>query len=405
MKSVNLKVLSLLIIICSLASCKKFKDGIPDIQSSVIQNDVNSWLHSIKSQISDTVHKLTLEKIKSLDYSKSKVVKYPNSKANVFILKTNWQSLEYTEYLVFAKIEERYQTLGYTRLSKKTTEEELAIIEKLFTEKRVSPDVKIMFYGLNKRHLTTYIGMMNGGLKCMKVLPIENNRSKTQIQARQSDCTDWYLVTTYTYPDGSQYTEEIYITTICNGGSGCETLDPNGQNMECINPAEGGGGHGWNEVLSPNEDGLENICENSFRFQKHIDVDPSTNVGGWQIAGIRNIHMNIRNLTTGELTMVQLPTMYFGLPIIRSGGDFYSTTRASEIAAAAVDYAEQRVMSYYHSLGSGIINFVDINRYYRQQINQFMQNFGGSATLTPGSNIGPVQITSAQYGIAFGIGC
>lgn len=50
--------------------------------------------------------------------------------------------------------------------------------------------------------------------------------------------------------------------------------------------------------------------------------------------------MNIVDLTTYQAVPLNLPTIYFGLPVIRSSGEYYSSDAAAGIAADAVEYAE-----------------------------------------------------------------
>lgn len=69
----------------------------------------------------------------------------------------------------------------------------------------------------------------------------------------------------------------------------------------------------------------------------------------------------------------------------------------------AVDWAEAEVLRYLNSVG-GILDMVVLEQYYRQKINQKMQEIGGSATLSPGSNITIVDLGTASYGYPI-IGC
>lgn len=206
--------------------------------------------------------------------------------------------------------------------------------------------------------------------------------------------TKWYEQTCYYYDDGSLI-----------GCSSWEYIGSSYRTYCIIDGGDGGGGGGYEE-LPPNEDENLNaessICTKSFKFSKKIDIE--NGVGGWQLSGVTNIHMNIVDLTTGEVVPLALPAIYFGLPIIRTNGDFYSTTEAARIAAAAVEDAEQKVMEYYHSIG-GALDVVGMSLRYRKGMDDYMKTKGGSATLQPGSNMGTVQMNNAVYSGIAGFNC
>jgi hypothetical protein len=114
------------------------------------------------------------------------------------------------------------------------------------------------------------------------------------------------------------------------------------------------------------------------------------------VAGTTDIHMNIIDFITRKAVRITLPTMYFGLPVYRSNGDYYSTSTAAEIAANAVEYAELEVMNRYHALG-GTLDVVGMTLYFRQKVNEKMQSYAGSATLQPGSGITVTDFGEASY--------
>lgn len=87
---------------------------------------------------------------------------------------------------------------------------------------------------------------MSGGFRSQlefdqnKLASIGVMKGKGQaVNARSGDCIDWYLVTTYFFPDGSSHTTEQYITTTCDG---CYS-DPWAE-TECLPGDEGGTGDG-----------------------------------------------------------------------------------------------------------------------------------------------------------------
>ena len=65
----------------------------------------------------------------------------------------------------------------------------------------------------------------------------------------ETNCIDWYIVTTYTYPDGSQTVTEQYIGTTCGDPEGCNP-DPYLEQLTsaaCGGPGGSGGGTPGNE--------------------------------------------------------------------------------------------------------------------------------------------------------------
>ena len=136
------------------------------------------------------------------------------------------------------------------------------------------------------------------------------------------------------------------------------------------------------------------ICKKSFKFYKFIE--PTGGVGGWQVAGTRNIHFNVVDFVTRKAVRIQLPTIYFGLPVIRMNGEYYSSNRAAEIAADAVDWAEKQTYDRYKVLG-GTVDVVGLSLYFRQKIHEYMSEYFGMATLQPGSNINVTDYGDASY--------
>ena len=197
-------------------------------------------------------------------------------------------------------------------------------------------------------------------------------------------CIDWYW---NTYFNGTLI-NSMYVTTTCSGGT---CTGP------CDNPNDEGGGGTSGGDIDPDDnlESLADICEKSFLFSIFNDRP-----GGWQVAGTSNIHMNIVNLETGDLVPIYLPTMFFGLPVTRFNGDYYSPEDAKAFAAAAVNYAETETIEYYHNsyIPGNIFSLINIQLKYREKMNYYMQTYySGSATLSPGSNIIISNIKTAKY--------
>ncbi len=235
-------------------------------------------------------------------------------------------------------------------------------------------------------------------LNLYKKPQIKNDPSKQDNTSSLTGCTDWYWVTTHS--DGTQTWS--YVTTTCPGG--CGVSNPNDATLcPADDGGSGGGGGGDSAPIDPQENvnALANICESSFLFNTF--VEPLNGIGGWQVAGTTNIHMQIVDLTTGQYRLLALPTIYFAMPVYRAG-DYYSPETAASNAAEAVEYAETEVMSYYHSIG-GALDIVGMTLYYRQKMNSYMQaHYSGAAMLLPGSNISISSFGSASYGWPI-IGC
>ena len=168
------------------------------------------------------------------------------------------------------------------------------------------------------------------------------SNSTNIINSTISDCVRWHHVLIYRNPDG-----EIIDYVILYSWDVCP---PPANNNEEQVPKGGVGGGEETGPENENIDGVDNICPSSFTFQTINNT--ANGVGGWQVAGTQGIRIQIVNTQTGQYVPILLPTIYFGLPIIRSDGTFYSQSAARLRAAEAVEYGEQAVMDYYYAGGS-----------------------------------------------------
>lgn len=57
----------------------------------------------------------------------------------------------------------------------------------------------------------------------------------------ETECIDWFIVTTITYPDGTTFTTEEFIGRTC-GSTGCIPVDPTVEIEDCEGSGNGGGG-------------------------------------------------------------------------------------------------------------------------------------------------------------------
>jgi len=147
---------------------------------------------------------------------------------------------------------------------------------------------------------------------------------------------------------------------------------------------------------------VKDICTKSFKFTRILNSGEGG--GGWQVAGVSNIHMNIVDLVTRKGVRIQLPNIYFGLPVLRANGDFYSVSYAANISAMCVAKAEKSIMEMYHSNPGGGLNMVAMSLVFRQKIDEQMRMFGGVATLSPGFKI-LVSPQPAVYSGILGMNC
>lgn len=269
-----------------------------------------------------------------------------------------------------------------------------AFLNKLNHKQEVIADVNanVFFYNDAYRRINAFEfknGLFTSSASILKNSNSNDSNSLTTNSGSEG-CETWYIIYEEHNQDGELVYWEIlysYTTGNCTPGDDPEEELPEG---------EGGGDLYENQ----NIDGVDNICKSSFKFQQAIS--PTSGVGGWRVAGTTNIHMKIANLTNGQLVPIYLPTIYFGLPIFRADGTYYSENTAKDIAAEAVEYAEERVMAYYHSGGS--LDAVGMALLFRQKINEKMNEYGGTATLNPGSNIAVAEYGKASYGWPI-IGC
>jgi hypothetical protein len=142
------------------------------------------------------------------------------------------------------------------------------------------------------------------------------------------------------------------------------------------------------------------LCPNSFIFQTIVKMEDGS--GGWQVAGVSNVADNLiyyngstRRLTT---TRIVLPVVFFGLPIRRKNGDLYSQTRAAEISDRAVKKANDDLAIEF-SKNPAFPNVVGLSLYYRQRIDVYMRQYGGSATLVPPLGGEGIAINKAKYSV------
>ena len=116
-----------------------------------------------------------------------------------------------------------------------------------------------------------------------------------------SECIDWYLVTTVRLSDGTYYTEETYLTTTCGGSSACspggtdETDDPN------CDPDLGGGDGGGERVEIRSE-----IVDWIVRYNPN---------GQWQVKSYERLTGEISSSQRKFLSADHIESVIFSKPV------------------------------------------------------------------------------------------
>jgi hypothetical protein len=178
-----------------------------------------------------------------------------------------------------------------------------------------------------------------------------------------------------------------FATTPCNVSPPVTPSDPP---TDPTNPGSGSGGSGsCIEGFTDNLNGQEFICPKSFQWTVTINA-PANAPGGWQVAAVDGIHISI---PYNGIQLLNLPTIYVGVPKKDLSTDFIAPSTARTWAAAAVEYAETKVMEQYQATGT--VNANTMIPYYIQQINEYMAtHHDGSAGTTGSPAIVP---TTASY--------
>ncbi|MCC6286487.1 MAG: hypothetical protein IT249_01250 [Chitinophagaceae bacterium] len=196
-------------------------------------------------------------------------------------------------------------------------------------------------------------------------IPIEEAISKRSSTSKV-ECTDWYSVT---YSNGQMISEKYLYTT-------CNQID---------NSGGGDSESAKNTIVETNSP-----CPQSFQFGQIVKAD--SDGGGWQQAGLIGLHFNVVSTTKDVRSReVLLPTIYFGMPITRANGDFYSSSTAASNTARAVKKAE--VEAYYYGRANPSVSDRQVATYWLQRIDYWMKYlYQGSATKQPATGTLPTQV-------------
>jgi|GEM_PF-2357253 len=249
---------------------------------------------------------------------------------------------------------------------------------------------------MNFKYGQSYI---NGRVKYISEVEKFKNQAlaTTRPQTESINCS--WVQSGFVDTDGVFTRVNTYVCAVSGGGNGSDPgVDPAiNCKIDPDNPTNcevQGGFEEPTEYPQDNLNGIEAICDKSFKFKQVIELE--NGLGGWQIAGVQDIHMHIVDAANAKLVYHITPgaTVYFGLPVVGGGQGNISLQYAAKIAGDAVEYAENKTMQAHHD---GTLNILNAGSEFRRHMNVYMSFFGGRANLSePGLSIS-VTPTQAQY--------
>lgn len=214
-----------------------------------------------------------------------------------------------------------------------------------------------------------------------KLAPIRNKASLQLYSnsGEQQNCTDWYYVT-WNQSTGEIISETYVYTTCDNQNSGGSSSAP-----------------GTTAPPPP-------PCASSYHFVQKINADPKNlaTSGGWQVAAIDNMRVKFKDIAyPSRNTEINLPRLYFGLPIYRADGTKYNYENAQSITALAVAAAERAAVEAFKINAPTEV----LQNIYMQTLSAGMISFGGRVnTGSPGINITVPEkdVSTPDYPSVFG---
>lgn len=157
--------------------------------------------------------------------------------------------------------------------------------------------------------------------KLSSTKPLTSLPSTFSTQGEAEICTNWYW-TTWDVNTGQILNEEFIYRT-------------------CENSPTGNSSSNNSTVNAPPP------CPKSFHFVTKItaDIHDLEYEGGWQIAAINGLHQEFISFPGGPNApspkSIKMPTLYFGLPVLRKNGTNYTYEIAQQLATEAVSAAEK----------------------------------------------------------------
>src|SRR4030095_13257141 len=233
-----------------ISSCKK-EGAIPKDTPSenlVIINKINAWLEETKKADTSQHSTTTIQSIKdNLDFTKISFEKLSDKeKFCIVALKNEFQSsYNINKYkitnVVFILNENDSIRKGNIIQFLPDNSSSITIIPhntfyKIFNHQLLDVDGKFSFLSIKDR-IIWEIGYKDK--KPYSYGVAEARESNSDPVGRVNECINWYLVTTYTYTDGTTYTTEQYLYTDCGR---CEQTRLANGTVYRINCGGGGGG-------------------------------------------------------------------------------------------------------------------------------------------------------------------
>jgi hypothetical protein len=185
-------------------------------------------------------------------------------------------------------------------------------------------------------------------------------------------CTDWYLVTTYFFSDGTTETEVVYLYTSCS--EDCGIAGPGGR-VQC--GGGGGSGTGQSNEQSPNK-----LC-GTYEF---------TRVGSGLTAEIVRLIANAHHNYTNNFLNVMWGAMCV---------TFGSSTPNSSVASQSFNLAWNLTMDeaqYWLNSVDRVVTEIELSNFIKEQLRINLQIYSnGYVRLATGPCIGGVASTTTRY--------
>ncbi|MFM9836975.1 MAG: hypothetical protein ACKVOQ_01855 [Cyclobacteriaceae bacterium] len=141
---------------------------------------------------------------------------------------------------------------------------------------------KVSFFNL-VQNILIFNEFENGKLK---VNGIARPKIKTKNGGRTNSCTDWYLITTYYYPNGVTQRTERYVYTTCDcGGAGGDGAEAN--RVDCGGNGGSGGATGTsNGPLLPTNPGNNDVYEYTDATGKYTKYQYNSLAAAWVVVDV-----------------------------------------------------------------------------------------------------------------------
>lgn len=224
-----MKYLAFIIII--LSSCTKNDVSIPSSEKlKLLQNETVAWKKETleKYAYDDTRIKGILKDIKLESLKETKTKK--NEKAVIIKVGSGEYKLKYgitqTKYLVNYyddknNIAKSIIVDVFLDAENHKTSKLDKLVEDYIRGNKTEIEARLHIRSFYSNSIEKFLSIEKDGTITSNVFSPKygrgnKNTSNETASSTNSGCIDWYIVTTYTYPDGTQYTTEEYIGTTCD---------------------------------------------------------------------------------------------------------------------------------------------------------------------------------------------